>query len=367
MRNAAVIIHIDNFLYNLGRVRELAGPSVKICAPVKANAYGHGAVQIAAAAEKAGADFLGVAAPAEAAELRAAGIRLPILLFGLCLPQDAEGLLRNDVSAVAVDDAGIAFFEEAAAKTNKKARLHLKIDTGMGRIGCTPEDAPRLARRIASSPRLILEGVCTHFAVSDTRERAFTLRQIEIFRSALERIWRDGVSPVIVHAANSGALLQYPEAHFDMARPGILLYGYYPSGETPRPFPLKPVMELRAPVLWVKQAAAGTPISYGCTYTAPAPTWIATLGIGYADGYPRLASGKGRALIGGTFYPIAGRVTMDQTMLNLGPQTEIKPGDQAVLFGPGGAPGADEVAAHAQTIAYEITCGINPRAPRRFV
>jgi alanine racemase len=365
MRNASVIIHIDNFLYNLGEIRRIAGPGIKISAAVKANAYGHGAVVIAKAAEKGGADFLGVASPAEGAELRAAGIALPILLYGLCPPGEAKMLVENDISAAAAGEEDIAAFEKAAARLEKKARLHLKIDTGMGRIGCTPEDSAALARRVTDSPHLVLEGVFTHFSSSDEEDRRCTQNQIDVFSRTLEALRSGGVNPGIVHASNSGGVLQYPAARFSMVRPGIILYGYYPSAGVPRLFAAKPVMEMRAPVLFVKSVEAGTSVSYNRIWTARRKTFIATLGVGYADGYPRFLSNKGRVLIAGKSYPLAGSVTMDQTMVDLGPETTVKTGEEAVLFGPDPqGPGADEIARVAQTIPYEITCNINLRVPR---
>ena len=368
MRNAAVQIYVGNFLYNLREIRRLVGPDVKIAAAVKANAYGHGALAIAKAAEKGGADFLGVASLAEGEELRNGGIRLPILLYGLSLPKDAGGLVANSVSAAVSDEEGIVFFEKAAARLRKKAGLHLKVDTGMGRIGCPPEDAPGLARRIAASPHLVLEGVFTHFSSSDEADGEFTRKQTEIFSSTVAAIRARSVDPGIVHAANSGAVLQHPSAHFDMVRPGIILYGYYPSKDFPRPFSAKPVMELCAPVLFVKKIAAGSTVSYGRSWTAARETFIATLGIGYADGYPRLLSNKGRVFIKVKTYPVAGRVSMDQTMVDLGPETEVCRGDVATLFGPDPAgPGADELAFLAGTIPYEITCDISLRVPRIYL
>ena len=366
MRNARLVIHIDNFLHNLREVRRLVGPSVKIAAAVKANAYGHGALVIARAAEKGGADFLGVASAGEGEELRANGIRLPILLYGLCLPEDAQSVVRCEVSAAVAGEEGIASFEKAAAGQGRKALLHLKIDTGMGRIGCAPEEAPRLARRIADSPHLALEGVFTHLPSADEAGRSFTEGQIQAFASTVEDMRRAGIDPGLVHAANSGGILGYPAARFSLVRPGIILYGYYPSEETPWPFTAKPVMELRAPVLFVKKLAPGKTVSYGRAWAAMRETWIATIGAGYADGYPRLLSNKGRVLINGKTYPVAGRITMDQTMVDLGPQARVRPGDEAVLFGPEG-PDAQELARLTGTIAYEITCGISLRVPRNVV
>ncbi len=335
---------------------------------MKADAYGHGALDIARAAERGGADFLGVATPQEGMELRRAGVVMPILLYGLCLPEEHKLLVQHDISAVAVDDPGIEAFEGAAEKLGRPALLHLKIDTGMGRIGCAPEDAVRLAARIASSPFLRLEGVATHFPCSDEKDLGFTRQQIALFRDLVNRIKAAGVNPGLLHASNSGGVLQCPEANFSMVRPGILPFGYYPSREVARPLDIRPVMELRSRVLFLKKVPAGTPISYGCTYRTPAPTWIATLGVGYADGYPRSLSNRGRVLIKGRTYPVVGRVTMDQVMVDLGPQTEIRRYDEAVMFGPDPAgPGAEDLAELAGTIPYEITCGINRRVPRLVV
>jgi alanine racemase len=365
MRNASVVIHIDNFLYNLGEIRRLTGPEVKISAAVKANAYGHGAPGIAKAAEKGGADFLGVASPAEGAELRAAGISLPVLLYGLCLPEDAKILVENNISAAVAREEDIVAFEKAAARLGKKARVHLKIDTGMGRVGCTPENSPVLARRAARSPHLVLEGVFTHFASSDEEDSSYTRNQIAVFSRVLESLRESGVDPGIIHASNSAAILRYPEARFSMVRPGIILYGYYPSAGVPRLFTAKPVMEFKAPVLFVKSVEAGTSVSYNRIWTARRKTFIAAIGAGYADGYPRFLSNKGRVLIKGKSYPLAGRVTMDQTMADLGPETDVKAGDEAVLFGPDPAgPDADEIARIAGTIPYEITCGVSLRVRR---
>ncbi len=365
MRNSVLVIHIDNFLHNLGVVRRLVGPQVKISASVKADAYGHGALDIARAAERGGADFLGIAAPEEGSELRRAGIVMPLLLYGLCLPGDVKLIIEHEISAMVADDEGIDTFEAAAVVRDKPALLHLKIDTGMGRIGCAPEEAVRLAERIASSPYLKLEGVCTHFPASDEKDLTFTREQIALFRGLANRMKAAGINPGILHASNSGGILQCPEANFSMVRPGILLFGYYPSKDVARPLEIRPVMELRSRVLFLKKVPAGTPISYGCTYRTAAETWIATLGTGYADGYPRSLSNKGRVLIGGKTYPVAGRVTMDQVMVDLGPETGVNRYDEAVMFGPDPAgPSAEDLAELAGTIPYEITCGINRRIPR---
>ena len=368
MRNTAVIIHVDNFLHNIQQIRNLVGPHVKICASVKADAYGHGAVALARAAERGGVEFLGIACPEEGAELRNAGVQLPLLMYGLCLPQDIPRVVDLEISAVVADAEGIELFARSAARQKKVARLHLKIDTGMGRIGCTPQEAIPLVKRILASPHLVLEGLATHFPISDVADRSFTRKQIQQFLDIVRELEREGIKAELLHASNSGGILQYPEANLSMVRPGILLYGYFPSREVPREIPLKPVMELKATVLFLKKVPPGTPISYGSTYRTPETTTIATIGAGYADGYPRSLSNRGRVLIRNKCYPIVGRVTMDQIMVDVGKDPEVERYDEAVLFGPNPlGPSAEEVAELAGTITYEITCGINRRIPRHYL
>ncbi len=368
MRNTRAIIHLENFLHNLHEIRKILDPGVKICISLKADAYGHGAVEFAKTAQADGADFIGIACPEEGSELRAAGITAPLLLYGLALPEVIPLVLENGISAFVADEEGIGLFEKEARGSGRRARLHLKVDTGMGRIGCTPAQAKSLARRIAGSPDLVLEGICTHFPASDERDRSFTEGQIARFRDLVRGIEEAGIDPGIVHASNSGGLLQYPEAWFSMVRPGILLYGYYPSKEVSRNLFIKPAMELRSKLVFIKRVEAGFPVSYGCTYRTPRPTWIGTVAAGYADGYPRLLSGRGRVLIRGRNYPIVGRVTMDQLMIDLGDRLEVERFDEAVLFGPDPlGPDAEEIADKVGTIPYEITCGINKRVPRTYV
>ncbi|MFQ3620850.1 MAG: alanine racemase [Spirochaetales bacterium] len=365
MRNTSVVIHLDNFIQNVQQIRLLVGPNVKICASVKADAYGHGAVAIAKAAQACGVDLLGVACVEEGGELRRAGIHLPLLIYGLALPEDVPKIVDLDIATIVADLDGIDLFDRAAKQMGKRARLHLKIDTGMGRIGCKPEEALALVRRICSSSHLFLEGVATHFPISDEKDRTFTTTQIRLFNQLLQQIQAEGISPEIVHASNSGGILQYPEANYSMVRPGILLYGYFPSRQVPRTLPIKPVMELKASVLFLKTVPPGTPISYGCTYTTKEKTTIATIGAGYADGYPRSLSNRGRVLIRNKCYPIVGRVTMDQIMVDVGKDPEVERYDEAILFGPDPCgPSAEEIAELAGTITYEITCGINRRIPR---
>jgi alanine racemase len=254
-----------------------------------------------------------------------------------------------------------------AAKRRKPVQVHLKVDTGMGRIGCQPDEAPELAERIDSADWLELSGVCTHFPVADTADREFTAWQLDRFRACVDGIRSRGIDPATLHAANSGAILDHPQSAFRMVRPGIMLYGYYPSHEQARNLALKPVMELLSKVVFLKKVPRGTGISYGLTHRVERDTTIATIPAGYADGYNRLLSNRGQVCIRGRRYPIVGRVCMDQTMVDVGPDSEVELYDEVILFGPHPpAPDAEEIAGLMQTIPYEVTCLISRRVPRVF-
>jgi len=365
MRATRAIVHLDRFLVNFRAIQERIGPK-KICVPVKADAYGHGAAEIARLSVEAGAFCLGVADAQEGAALRNGGISAPILLFSQSLPSEIPEIIKNELSPLVSDDEFIEMLAKTAAETKTRLSVHLKIDTGMGRMGCTPASAPSLAKRIASFPFLEYAGTATHLAVSDSTapdDLAYTEQQIARFREALEQIRATGVDPGIVHAANSGAVALHPDAWFDMARPGIILYGYNLTG-TPSP-KVEPVMELRTNVALIRQIKKGETVSYGRTWTSPHDTAIAVLPVGYADGLPRLASNKWQAVITGKTYPLVGRICMDQCMADLGPNTDVRRWDEASIFG-GPAPSAAILAERIGTIPYEITCNINKRVPRVF-
>jgi alanine racemase len=375
MRATRAIIHLEKFRRNFRAVRERIGPDRLICVPVKADAYGHGALHIAAAAVEAGAACLGVAAVAEGAELRGAGISVPILLFSQALPEEIPELVSLNLSPFVADGDFIDQAARAAAAAGKILSVHLKIDTGMGRMGCRPEEAVSLAACIASYKSLVLAGTATHLAVSDSfkaEDMAYTKIQLARFQEAVVSIRGAGLNPGIIHAANSGAVAFHQDALFDMVRPGIVLYGYAPasSGEislTPASpsLSVEPVMELVTNIVFIKGVQKGESVSYGRIWTAPEDTVIAAVPAGYADGLPRLLSGNWPLYIRGKPYPLVGRICMDQCMVNLGPQTDILRWEQAVIFG-GAAPGADLMAARLNTIPYEITCNINKRVPRIY-
>jgi alanine racemase len=333
--------------------------------PVKAGAYGHGAVQIARAALAAGASHLAVAAVSEGAELREAGINAPILLLSQALPEEIPDIPRFALTPL-VSDREFAGALARSAAAGARCPIHLKIDTGMGRLGCSPAEAPGLAAFIAGEKALEYAGTATHLAAADSglpEDRAYTEGQLVRFREAVAGIRAAGVDPGIVHAANSGALLLHEDSWLDMVRPGILLYGYNLSGAD---FAAEPVMELVTRITFIRRIQAGESVSYGRTWTSPRDTCIATLPVGYGDGLPRLLSGSWQVLIRGRLYPLAGRICMDQCMADLGPETDIARWEEAAVFG-GAAPDAAELAARLGTIPYEITCNISKRVPRVYM
>jgi alanine racemase len=323
---------------------------------------------------EAGAYCLGAADVTEGAELREAGIKSPILLFSQPQPEETPGILSAGLVPFVSDIPFADAMNKQAAAERTKVPVHIKIDTGMGRLGCPPDEALPLAKYIRDCPHLKLEGTATHFAVSDSadeRDIDYTEQQIAVFKEAVGAIKSAGIDPGIVHAANSGAVILHPKAYFDMVRPGILLYGYKTADESEvpgfnlEPIKVQPVMEFRCAVIMIKKVKKGQTISYGRTWTARQDTNIGVLSAGYADGLPRLASGKWQAVIGGKTYPLAGRICMDHCMVDLGAAAEVKRWEQAVIFG-GEAENAGVLAKRIGTIPYEITCNINKRVPRVY-
>ncbi len=368
-QSTEAIIHLDALRHNVQQVRKALAPGTRLCAAVKGDAYGHGAVRIARELRKQGVHMLGVATPHEGMAIRQSGDTHPILLLGICPPETIGIALESDLMMVVSSRDQIDNILDVKKKirTSIPATLHLKIDTGMGRIGCTPQEARPLAQYIRQHPELHLGGVATHFSVSDSPRQEdiqFTQQQAHVFRDAVESIRKAGIHPGLVHAANTGAIFQAPDLHFDMVRTGIALYGYGPR--VPH-IEWHPVMELRTCVGFIKKIPAGTPVSYGRTWTAPEDTWIASLRIGYADGYPRLLSNKAFVCIQNKRYPIVGTICMDQCMVNLGPQNHIDLYQEVTLMGPGtNQPDANELAKWAHTIPYEILTRITSRVPRIY-
>ena len=364
-------VDLDAIHANLATARDLAGGRA-VLAAVKANAYGHGLVAVSRSIQERGsADWLGIAVTAEGEELRAAGVTLPVLKFTPTFADDlpaaiAAGLTLSVGTEAAVDEAAAAARDAGAT-----VDVHLKLDTGMRRVGAEPSAAVALAERIAGSGSLRLGGVFTHLPISDVADGdAFTRAQLETFDASVAAI-EAAVGPVEwVHAANSGAVLGHDLGRSTLVRPGIMVYGSYPDAGTEHTRPLRDVGTWTSRVSFVKRVSAGESVGYGRTWTAPRDTWVATVAIGYGDGYSRLLSSRGRMLIGGRSYPVIGRVCMDQTMLDLGPdRPDVQVGDEVVLMGASGDEriGVEELAELMGTITYEVTCLIGARVPRTYV
>ena len=342
-----------------------------LLAVVKADGYGHGAVPVAEAALEAGASWLGVALVEEGAALRRAGIEAPILVLSEPSPAAADAVVANRLTPVVYTAVGIDALRKAvvAAGNHEPLAVHLKVDTGMHRVGCAVEDAPALVDAVVACPELELGGVCTHLAVADEPTLPFTDEQLDRFDALLAELESSGRRPALVHAANSAGLLAHPRSHYDLVRVGIAMYGVPPAEMLADGVELRPVLALCAQVSHVKHLPAGSGVSYGLRYELPRAARLATVPVGYADGVPRnLGLGRGEVLIGGHRCPIAGSVTMDQLMVDVG-DLDVAVGDDVVLLGAQGddAITAAEWAGHVGTIAYEIVTGIGPRVPRRYV
>jgi len=369
MRPTLAEIDLAAIRHNVRQIRATLSPSTYMVAIVKANAYGHGATQVSAAALAAGANFLGVAIPEEGAALRESGFTVPIFVIGLALPEQAQLLIDYDlIAAVSTLEAAQAL-SEAARRSAHRAKVMVKIDTGMGRIGVRPDEALSFMQELLDIPGLELRGAFTHLAKADSWDKTHAHNQLDQFHAVVNKIAAAGISLPWISAANSATIIDLPRGHFNMIRPGIILYGLPPSREMRQGLHLLPAMQLKTKIVFIKQAAAGTTVGYGCTYTVPQATFLATLPVGYADGYSRQLSNKASVLIGGRRRPVVGRVCMDQIIVDLGPSCDAKIGDEVVLFGRQGNEEitATDLADLAGTINYELVCAISPRVPRVYI
>ncbi|WP_370414425.1 alanine racemase [Streptomyces fradiae] len=373
-RRARAEIDLGALRANVRTLRARVAPHVQVMGVVKADAYGHGAVRCARAALDAGATWLGTATPQEALALRAAGLTEARIMCWLWTPGDpwAEGVEAGlDMSVSGM--WALREVTEAAQTVGRPARIQLKADTGLGRNGCQPADWPELvgeALKAQAQGLVRITGLWSHFACADEPGHPSIPAQLDVFRSMLDYAEKAGVEPEVRHIANSPATLTLPEAHFDLVRPGIAMYGVSPDPAlgTSAELGLRPVMSLKASVALVKQVPAGHGVSYGHHYVTPDETTLGLIPLGYADGIPRHASGRGPVLVGDRVRTVAGRVAMDQFVVDLGGDAP-EPGTEAVLFGPGdrGEPTAQDWAEAADTIAYEIVTRIGARVPRVYV
>jgi len=368
LRPTGAVIDLGAVEHNMAQVRGLVGDSVEILAVVKADGYGHGAVEVALACERAGAAALGVALVEEGLELRRAGIRLPILVH-CCTREDEIGaILENDLMPTVASLEYATRLSEKAARAGVTASAHADINTGMGRIGFETETAAEQIAKVAQLPGIRLDGIYTHFSTSEIEDDPWTIGQLKKFENVIEVLSARGVKAPRIHAANSGAVINYPRAHLTLVRPGLMLYGAYPGPGLERKVELRPALRLETAIVFLKDIEAGTPLGYGRSFVAAKPMRIATANVGYADGYPWRLSNGSSALVRGRRVPIAGRVSMDQLLVDVTPVPDAALGDTITLLGEDGPEriSAEDLAEWAGTIPYEILCGISKRTPRNY-
>ncbi len=340
----------------------------QVLAVVKARAYGHGAVEVSKRLLRLGADMLGVALVEEGRELREAGIDAPVLVMGATFPEQAEEMVSLKLTPAIFSLSVAQALSEAAYRRRTTINVHVKIDTGMGRIGIAPEDAPELIAALQKLRNISVQGLMTHFADADLRDKQFASKQMDRFETLLKALEARKITVPVRHAANSAAVLDFHRAFFTMVRPGLMLYGYNPLEEGALGADLRPVLSLVTRIAFIKKVPTGVPISYGRTFTTKRESAIATLPIGYADGYGRGLSNKGEALVRGMRVPVVGRVCMDMCMIDVTDVPAAREGDDVVLIGSQGSERitADDIAAKTGTIAYEVLCGISSRVPRIY-
>ena len=362
-------VDLDAIAHNARGLKERVGEETELMAVVKANAYGHGAVPVARTALENGASRLAINRAIEGVELRQAGLTASILILGYSLPSEAETIVRWDLTPTVTTVEGALALSAMSDRQGKVTPIHVKVDTGMGRFGLLPDEVVPFVRRISELPGLKLEGLFTHFAVADSADKTYTRRQFGLYMRVVRQLEEAGFTIPLKHVANSAATLDLPEMHLDMVRCGIALYGLRPSDEVEPAIPLRPAMALKSRVARVRTLPPGSSISYGCTYTTTRPTPVALVPVGYGDGYHRILSNKGSVLIGGKRAPIVGRVCMDQFVVDVTDINGVRQDDEVVIFGCQGKEeiSAEEVAALAGTINYEVVTSILPRVTRVYL
>lgn len=363
-------VNLDNIAHNMREVRRISA-SKEIIAVIKADAYGHGALEVAPVLIENGATRLAVAVVTEALELRRAVQNAPIMILGYTPINYVEEIVKNNIEVTAYDYDYVAELSKEAEKFNKKIKIHIAVDTGMGRIGFLPRDnSINDVYKISKLSNIIIESVFSHFSSSDEKDKEYTNYQFERFNWFCEKLREVGVEYNFRHIANSGAIIDMPSMHLDAVRPGILIYGYYPSDEVEKhKINLKPAMSLKASIINIKKLPAEEYISYGRKYKTESESTIATLPIGYADGYTRLLFNKGKVIVKGKYAPVVGRICMDMCMIDVTDIDGLKVGDEVIIIGEenGVVYNADDIARHIGTINYEIICAISKRVPRVYI
>ena len=353
--------------YNFNQTKKHVGKGISVLVVVKGNAYGHGIYEVSRVLQEMNADFLGVATIDEALYLRKKGIRSPMLILGSVLPHELEPAVKNNLTLTLCDMDLVRSLDKIAAGLGRKAHVHIMVDTGMGRIGVWHEEAYDFVIRVSGMRNILIEGIYTHFSIAG-RDKFFTTYQIDSFNSLIEKLVASGIHINHRHAANSLATVSLKKSHMNLVRPGLIIYGMYPKKSFSRKLDLRPALSLKTRIVFLKKTPAGRSISYGRTYITQKPTVIATLPIGYADGYGRILSNKAKVLVRGQRAPVIGKVTMDQTMIDVGHVEGVKIGDEVVLIGRQGDNEirCEELARLAGTIPYEIVCSIANRVPRLY-
>lgn len=363
-------IDLDAIENNVKEIKKQLDPGTKMLAVVKADAYGHGAVEVSKVCLYNGADWLGIATCEEGVALRQSNIPVPILILGYTVENQLETVIEHHLTQTVFSYEMAKMVSDTAVRMGKTAEVHIKIDTGMGRIGFLPcEESLKVIDGIFKLPNIKVTGIFTHFSTADETDKTFTKTQFERFLYMTEGLEKMGHTGLIRHCANSGAIIDMPQLQLDMVRAGIILYGMLPSDQVGTGLALKPAMSLKTHVSFVKQVESNVPIGYGRTFYTSAPSRIATVPIGYADGYSRAFSNKARVIVNGEYANVVGNVCMDQVMLDVTHIDDIKMGDEVTVMGPCGDKevSAEELAAISGTINYEIVCNVGKRVPRVYI
>ncbi len=370
MRPTFAEINLHAINENLRQVKKRVGKATKVMAVVKANAYGHGMIPVAKSVLKHNtAEYLGVAIVEEGIALRQARITAPTMVFTAPFVEQLNSYVQNNLEATLCSIDIAKKLNHLAEKAGRITSVHIKVDTGMGRIGIAPHDAMNFIREVSALKNIFIKGIYTHFATSDERETSFAKKQLSEFQSLVQALDVAHISIPLKHCANSGAIMQMKDSYFDMVRPGIMMYGYTPSLETRNTIPLAQAMSLKSKISFLKKVKKNTSISYSRRYITSMSIQIASVPVGYADGVSRRLTGKAQAIVGGKKRIIAGTICMDQLMIDLGRSPDVAVGEEVVLIGSQGASciTAWDVAAKLETIPYEICCAITERVPRKYI
>lgn len=373
MRPVWTEINLSNFDYNVKQIKAKASGGAELIGVIKADAYGHGSVRCAEVLRANGVKTFAVATVQEAATLRATGAKEEIICLGLVPDLFADDVVKYDVTPVVCSSENALAFNEAAAKAGKNVGVIIAVDTGMGRIGyqaADPEIAIADIKKYASLPNLHIEGMFSHFSTADAYDKTYSHGQQEKFDSFYNALTAAGIKVPMRTLANSAAIMELPGTHYDKVRPGIILYGLYPSDEVDRnQLSIKPVMSVKASIVHLKDVPAGFSVGYGRKYISEKPAKIATINLGYADGYPRPYSPVGKVIVDGVIAPIAGNICMDQTMIDVTDVPGVKVGDEVTVMGSDGRNeiSAEDIAKATGTISYEIVCAFGQRLPKVYV